>query len=174
MPLILYGVFCFCVFFYSRLFSIFASIFRHPFSRLFYEATWTDPDGLGSCASHADSLISLSYLMAVFSTKSFGLFSKQLYYLHFSTPLLLVYFTSENKFQTCYSRCTWCWMFWQEKLMFVYQKLKSQFAISNVHMYIVCNSVWCALHKYKPKQTIWNSFKKQKPTLLPSSFNFSF
>ena len=33
-----------------------------------------DPDGLGSCASYSDSLISLSYLMAVFSTKSFILF----------------------------------------------------------------------------------------------------
>ena len=32
-----------------------------------------DPNGLGSCASSSDSLISLSYLMAVFSTKSFGL-----------------------------------------------------------------------------------------------------
>ena len=35
-----------------------------------------DPDGLGSCASHSDSLISLGYSMVVFSTKSFGLFNK--------------------------------------------------------------------------------------------------
>ena len=32
-----------------------------------------DPDGLGSSASRSDSLISLSYSMAVFSMKSFGL-----------------------------------------------------------------------------------------------------
>ncbi len=33
-----------------------------------------DSDGPNSCASHSDSLISLSYLMAAFSTNSFGLF----------------------------------------------------------------------------------------------------
>ena len=55
-------------------FFISVSFFRHRFFRLFYGATQTDLDGLGSCASHSDSLISLSYSMAVFSTKSFGLF----------------------------------------------------------------------------------------------------
>ena len=68
MPL--YGVFRFCVIFYSRLF--FDTVFR-----LFYGATQTDPDRFGSCASYSDSLISLIYSMAVFSTKSFGLFSKK-------------------------------------------------------------------------------------------------
>ena len=34
-----------------------------------------DPDGVSSCASHSNSLISLSYSMAVFSTNSFRLFS---------------------------------------------------------------------------------------------------
>ena len=67
MPL--YGVFHFCVFF---LFTSFY-FFRHRFFRLFYGATQMDPDGLGSCASHSDSLISLSYSMVVFSTKLFGL-----------------------------------------------------------------------------------------------------
>ena len=33
-----------------------------------------DTDGLGSCASNSNSLILLSYSMAVFSTKSFELF----------------------------------------------------------------------------------------------------
>ena len=56
-------------------FYIFVGGFRHRYFRLFYGATQTDPDGLGSSASHSDSLISLSYSMAVFSTKLFGLFS---------------------------------------------------------------------------------------------------
>ena len=45
---------------------------------LFYGATQTDPDGLGSCASRSDSQISLIYSMAVFSTKSFRLFGFRL------------------------------------------------------------------------------------------------
>ena len=62
--------------FFIRVFFIFASFFRHPFFQLFYGATRPNPDGPGSCASHSDSQISLSYLMAVFSTNSFRLFLK--------------------------------------------------------------------------------------------------
>ena len=72
MPL--YAVFRFCVFFfYSHLFH-FCIFFWHPFFRLFYGATRTDLDRLDSSASSSDGQISLSYLMAVFSTNSFRLF----------------------------------------------------------------------------------------------------
>ena len=77
----LHGVFRFCVVFI--LFAccfIFASFFRHQFFRLFYGATQTDLDELGSCASRSDSLISLTYSMAVFSMKSFGLFLQESIY----------------------------------------------------------------------------------------------
>ena len=66
MPL--YGVFRFYVFF------LFTSFFYIVFFRLFYGATRTDPDGLSSCASHSDSLITLSYSMADFSANLFRLF----------------------------------------------------------------------------------------------------
>ena len=62
---------------------IFASFFRHNFFLLFYGAIQMDPDELSFCASNYDSLISLSYSMTVFSTKSFGLFF--ILELHFST-----------------------------------------------------------------------------------------
>ena len=65
----LYGVFRFWVSSFYICVSFLTSFFR-----LFYGATQTDPDRLSSCASRSDSLISLSYLMAVLSTKSFGLF----------------------------------------------------------------------------------------------------
>ena len=66
--------FSFLHLFFIRVFFYFCVFFEHCFFRLFYGATQMDPDRLGSCASHYDSLISLSYSMAVFSTKSFGLF----------------------------------------------------------------------------------------------------
>ena len=69
----LYEVFHFCVFFIQVSF-ISESFSRHPFFLLLFGATQTVPDGLSSCASHSDSQISLSYSMAVFSTKSFRLF----------------------------------------------------------------------------------------------------
>ena len=77
----LYGVFCFCVFF------LFASfLFLHLFLTSFFPIIlWSNSDGLGSCTSCSDSLISLSYSMAVFSTKSFGLFNTPFtYYLLYS------------------------------------------------------------------------------------------
>ena len=64
-------------FFISASFFLFTSffIFVSFFSTLFFPIIlWSNSDGLGSCASRSDSLISLSYLMAVFSTKSFWLF----------------------------------------------------------------------------------------------------
>ena len=58
------------LFFYSPLF-LFLRLF---FNIVFLIILWSNSDGLDSCASHYDSLISLSFSMAVFSTKSFGLF----------------------------------------------------------------------------------------------------
>ena len=55
-------------------FFISASFFHTFFWHCFFRAAWTDPDRLGSSASHSDSLIWLSFSMAVFSTNSVRLF----------------------------------------------------------------------------------------------------
>ena len=65
-------LFLFPSFLFLHLFY-FCIFFRHHFFQLLYGATQTDLDGLSSFASHSGSLISLSYSMAVFSAKSFGL-----------------------------------------------------------------------------------------------------
>ena len=80
----LYGVFCFCVFFLFASFLFLHLFFDIVFSDYFMEQLRQTLDGLGSCASRSDSLISLSYLMAVFSTKSIGLFFLCTTYLFFS------------------------------------------------------------------------------------------
>ena len=96
-------VFFICFFFLHLLFTLFYSLlfficcgfiflgafFRHPFLRLFYGATpitWTDSDRLRwswmdptLVLAHFDSLISLSYLMAAFSTNLFGHLTCKIY-----------------------------------------------------------------------------------------------
>ena len=64
----------------------FLRLFLTSFFKLFCGATQMDLDGLGSCASRSDSLISLSYLMAVFSTKSFGLLLMISFHVYYTSP----------------------------------------------------------------------------------------
>ena len=71
-------LFFFCVFFLLPLFYMCLFFDMTSFYQLFYGANRTDLDRLSSCASHSDSLISLSNSMAFFSTNSFGLCLKEL------------------------------------------------------------------------------------------------
>ena len=112
-PFALVWSFSFLCLFFIRVF-----LFDIIFSRLLYGATQMDQDGLGSCASHSESLISLSYLMAVFSTKSFGLFfiknPFKFNYLVVFMILLSVFLDLFRKTHVYLSVCPWFWLVYSQ------------------------------------------------------------